>query len=369
MMSPRVLHVQTDTGLVGGIANYIGSLCGEDSGFDVYVTVAGLDDAYLSADRLYPGAHLLPIESSYSARSFRAYVSSLVRLIQLNEIQIIHAHALRSALAATLAARQAGIPIVYTNHGLRFTQKSHRVTAAVFEWLEKFVCRSVSDVVCIRPYDAQILLSKRWVLPNRLHTIRTRIDASTPKLVSSDDKAPLLIGVGSLIDVKRPDVFLSWLYEIKKLSIPFRAAWLGDGPLMTSLKNKASSMGIAVEWLGHVQKHDLLCYLNEASVLLLTSKFEVLPLSVLEAYSQGTPVVGTFFPGVHDFLIDEKTGLIVSSSDPKNAAAAIAKLIINPKKINDLSIGARSFFYREHSGVAEMRAIYGKIYQRCLVGE
>lgn len=366
--SPRVLHVQTDTGLTGGVAHYIAALMRDADGVhgQDWVTVAPDLIGSEAVQASYAGASLLPMPPTYRPWRLGAYIEQLARHVRDHQIDVIHAHAARAGFAAAEVARRTGCALVYTNHGLRFAQKDSWPASALFEWAERRVCDVASAVVCVRPFDEVALRARHWIDPAKLHTVRTRLDVPVVERLPVDLARPVLMGCGSLIDVKRPDRFLQWLSALSASGVSFEAHWLGDGPLLPHMKSMAAALGISVHWHGHQSRPVVSAWMQRAALLLLTSDFEVFPLSVMEGYACGLPVVATRFPGVHDIVQEGVTGILVDRDDPVQAAACIVNLMRAPGVMGDMSRHAQSFFVEKHGGVAGMRSAYARLYRQCL---
>jgi colanic acid/amylovoran biosynthesis glycosyltransferase len=364
----RILHLQTDSGLAGGVANYISALTTAARGgpCDDWVTVAPDAVGASKARAMYPGASLLAMPPTYSAWRSGAYVERLAQFVEAEGIQVLHAHAARAGFAAAAVARRTGCPLVYTNHGLRFSQKSSWLASAMFEQAERRICDAARAVVCVRPFDEAVLRQRGWVDSSKLRTIRTRLDVPLADRQPKPVQRPVLIGCGSLIGVKRPDRFLRWLGALSAMQVPFEAHWLGDGPLLPRMKALAEELGVSVQWHGHLNRLEVLDWMQRASLLLLTSEFEVFPLAVMEGYASALPVVATRFAGVRDVVAEGVTGILVEGESPAQAAAAIADLWRRPEALAEMGRQAQAFFAQEHQGVVQMRAAYDLLYRHCV---
>jgi len=367
---PAVLHVQTDTGLSGGIAGYVSTLvrAPELEAYRFVTVVPGAEVDPARTRVMYGTALPVALPSSYGLRTWRSYVRSLEQLVIEHRIALMHAHALRSALACAWVSRRTGVPFVYTNHGLRFTQKPAGPARRVFRAWEAWVCLHARAVVAIRPFDASRLLEYRLLAPERLHTVLTRIDARLASRDVTPERAwpPSLLGIGSLIDVKRPDRFIEWVHALQRLGTPVQASWIGDGPLRKALQEQASRRGVDIQWRGHLEAQEVATALSQAFVLALPSQFEVFPLVALEAYSHGVPVVAGRFDGVQDFLDEGRTGLIVPADDPERVATSLTQLLVDRERWQAFSDHARQVFAARFEGSGRMAADYAALYRACL---
>jgi len=100
---------------------------------------------------------------------------------------------------------------------------------------------------------------------------------------------------------------------------------VGDGPLKNELIEYANNLGISekVEFLG--QRDDIPYLLESSDIFMLSSLWEGLPLSVLEAMAAGLPIISTDVGGVKDIVKDN--GILVEKSNAEKLCEAITKLV------------------------------------------
>jgi glycosyltransferase involved in cell wall biosynthesis len=91
-------------------------------------------------------------------------------------------------------------------------------------------------------------------------------------------------------------------------------------------------------WLGREAAGQLL---SRASVFVLPSYAEGLPMSVLEAMAAGCPVVATRVGGIPDLITDGVDGLLVPPGDPHALAAALERILRDPAFARQLGNAAR----------------------------
>lgn len=370
----RVLQLQTDTGVTGGISAYIGELVRSPAmiEYSFVVTAANLVANAQPIRELYgPRLSMAEMPKSYSLWSLPSYVMRLRALFRSHQIDIVHAHAVRSALAAAIAALIDGIPLVYTNHGLRYTQKRSLAGKILFKMIEWFVCRVAKKVCAIRRFDYDVLVNSRGCR-SKLCLIETRIRA--PLSLSAPDclndsvrlmRSPwILVGIGSLIEVKRPDRFLEWIRALRHSHLDISATWIGDGPLRLALEERARALNLPVTFLGHQPRDQVFRILATAHLLLLTSEFEVFPFAVLEAYSQGVPVISNCFTGAEEFVGDGRTGLLVNADSPDDVAHRVADLLRDKGLLEGMGRAARTEFASRFGNPDVMALAYSGIYAK-----
>ena len=121
--------------------------------------------------------------------------------------------------------------------------------------------------------------------------------------------------------------------------------WLiGTGPLEDRLKQQAHARGVAdaVSFMGH--RADVPDLLAAADLFVLPSRFEGLPLAVLEAMAHGLPVVATRVGGTDEVVIDGVTGRLVDPGDPHGLATAIGDLLADRARARALGREGRARF-------------------------
>ena len=103
---------------------------------------------------------------------------------------------------------------------------------------------------------------------------------------------------------------------------------LGDGPERERLERQAESLGIAdrVRFLGAGSRDDVLALFRAVDVALVTSAWENLPHTLLEALAAGTPVVATAVGGIPEIVVHEDNGLLVPPGDVDAIAGAIERM-------------------------------------------
>jgi glycosyltransferase involved in cell wall biosynthesis len=103
---------------------------------------------------------------------------------------------------------------------------------------------------------------------------------------------------------------------------------LGDGPERAALERQAGGLGIAgrVRFLGAGTRDEVLTLFRAADAALITSAWENLPHTLLEALAVGAPVIATAVGGIPEVVVDGENGVLVPANDPEAIATAIRRL-------------------------------------------
>ena len=180
--------------------------------------------------------------------------------------------------------------------------------------------------------DLQALLRRPGipvrVLYNPIWPLRPAPDAEPgrlhPWLAEAD---PVLVTIGRLVPQKNHRNLLEALSLVRG-DRPVRLLVLGDGPLRAELEAHAATLGVrdAVAFLGF--RREVADFLRFSDVFVLSSDWEGLPLSLMEALMMGTPVVSTDCrSGPRELLEEGRYGELVPVRDPRKLAEAVLRTL------------------------------------------
>ena len=159
---------------------------------------------------------------------------------------------------------------------------------------------------------------------------------------STDGRNPrspvTLLTVGRAVDKKGFDDLLRALARLPREQ-HWQLLHVGDGPRLPMLERLARELGVAdrIRWLGAHAHAVVLGAYRAADVFVLPSRIahdgdrDGLPNVLLEAQSQRVACVSTRVSGIPELIIDGVTGLLVPPRAPDDLAAALSRLIGEPK--------------------------------------
>ncbi|HEX3333664.1 MAG TPA: glycosyltransferase family 4 protein [Acidimicrobiales bacterium] len=151
---------------------------------------------------------------------------------------------------------------------------------------------------------------------------------------------PLVVAVGRLVPVKRFDVLLRALAEVKEDRPELRAVIVGEGYERPALEALRSELG-ATEWVdlpGHVEDDDLRSWYRRAWVVASSSQREGWGMTLTEAAACGTPAVATNIAGHADAVVDGESGVLVD--DVRELPGALGRVLDDDVLRSRLSKGA-----------------------------
>jgi glycosyltransferase involved in cell wall biosynthesis len=130
-----------------------------------------------------------------------------------------------------------------------------------------------------------------------------------------------------------------------------RVVLVGSGPEEAALRQLASELEADVVFAGYMEKPALKQLIGESRALVLPSEwYENAPVSVLEAYALGRPVIGTRIGGIPELIVHNKTGVLVEPGDVGMLAEALAGVAELPRNTRTrLGAAGRNWVRREFS--------------------
>lgn len=336
-MPASVVHVAESTGWAGGERYLLGLATELDrKRFKLSVIVPG--DGLL-VDRL----RALDIETRRVPLNERlvspAAFLGLVRTLRRLHPAIVQSHGARSNVYTRLAARYVGVPIVFsTVHNSLFDYEVAGWRRALYVLAERLTSPLADRILSVSEAIARDLVARYRIDAARTAIVRNGIDAWAfrPARERSVVRAELGIADGRRVIVMAgrmtPQKGWDVLLEAAARLAPARTdlAWVlvGDGPLRPALTRRAAELGVAVRFTG--ARSDMADILGCADVVVLASRSEGLPFTLLEAMALGKPVVATRVGGVPEVVEDGRTGRLVPRDDPAALASAVAGVLDAP---------------------------------------
>lgn len=166
--------------------------------------------------------------------------------------------------------------------------------------------------------------------------------------------------VGRLIPEKG---ILTLLAAWERIGAKLPLTILGDGPLRTEVASAVESSGGAIRWLGWRSRSEVDAALGVASVLISPSLWvEAGPLSVIESFARGTPVIASRLGSLAEFVRPGVSGDLFDPGNPAALVEAVERFLSLPDSGQRMRESAREIFldtYSVEKAYDNMLALYG----------
>lgn len=300
------------------------------------------------------GVPVIPIV--VGARSYLNEYRQLTGLIARLHPGIVHTHGYRSDVIGAAAARANRVPTVSTVHGFTGGGLRNRV----YELVQSRALRRADAVIAV---SAPLVgrLAQAGVRRERIHCVpngfavtdETVARSAARRQLGINDEALVVGWVGRLSREKGPDVMLDALVECDP---SWRLSIIGEGPELDQLTRQAAELGIAERILWHGAVAGAGSLLTAFDALVLSSRTEGTPITLLEAMNARVPIVATRVGGIPD-VVTSAHAILVAPEQPMAIAAALAKLQLEPSAAARRSEEARKRLLQSYSSAAWLDAV------------
>ena len=247
-------------------------------------------------------------------------------LVRDQGIRLVHLHAgiAWEGHDSAQAAREADARVLRTEHlPYLLTDPDQREGyVAAIDHVDRVLC--VSDGARQSFAAEGVPADKLCAVPNGIPDPGPApADGVRAELGLGPDDA-LVLTVGRFTPQKAYDVWLDAVGPVLDAAPHARLVWVGDGPLWTEIRDEVERRGLGdrVRLVG--RRGDVPRLMAAADLFVLPSRFEGLPLVVLEALAAGLPVVATRVVGSEEAVRDGETGRLVPPEDAASLADAVA---------------------------------------------
>lgn len=151
-----------------------------------------------------------------------------------------------------------------------------------------------------------------------------------------------LVYVGTFHRVKRLDLLMQTLAQVRRQRPQTNLLMVGDGPERAALESLVCDLGLqeAVSFVGRQDFGDLPRFYGDARVFVMTSQSEGLPMSMIEAMSMGLPVIVPAVGDIEEIAKHQQNALIFPAFDTEACANAIVTLLEDRDLYQRLRAGA-----------------------------
>ncbi len=317
--------------------------------------------------------HLVPeLERAISPRrDVQAYLA-LRDFFRAERPDIVHTHSSKTGILGRLAAKAAKVPtIVHTVHGYAFPGESRQAIKAIFKFLERKAGQATNRMIVLNDTDKAIARDLLGVPESRLTLLPNGVDIDTYAPTTPERRAALradafgihdadhvIVGmIGRLWLQKNPQCFVRAAIRVTALRPNVSFFMIGDGEFRAELEAAIQASGDAqrIRILGW--RSDVPELLKALDVMVLPSRWEGMPLAILEAMSSAVPVVASDIPGNHHLVEDGSDGRLFPLDDDEALAAALIDLVDDPGRRARFSAQARAKVLARYTLSARMDKI------------
>ncbi len=249
---------------------------------------------------------------------------SLLKVVRAEQPVLLHAHSSKAGMIARLVGFFLNVPVIYTVHGWGFGKGRTKVQSAfvfVTEWLLALI--PGSRYIFVSEADRHIGLGQLKLAPHRCVTIHNGVADHGCR--SDVNHSTAVIMSARVCHAKNHDLLLR---SFDDCATRFRLVLVGEGTASPEFLRRVAINSPKhherVECLG--LSNQLPHLLAQAGIFVLCSRYEGLPLSIIEAMCAGLPIVATDVGGVRELVEEGVNGFLVQPDDQAGLTSCLDRL-------------------------------------------
>lgn len=259
-----------------------------------------------------------------AARQVRQYV-------QQHQIDLIHTHLTDADIIGRFVGRTLKLPVLSTMHNMPHNYARQRPDRY---WLERLTARYLTTHLVAVSDAIRRLYIAQWGIPHgRIsavnNSVRMEPFLAVPTGVPTlrQYPGPVITNVARLNPQKAQHILLEAAQIVLRQIPQARFLLVGKGHLEGQLRQQAQALGIGENVVFTGVRHDIPDILAQTDLFALSSLWEGVPLSVIEAMAAARPVVVTDVGGNSELVESGRSGLLAPANDAPALAAALLTLL------------------------------------------
>ena len=298
------------------------------------------------------GAEVHCFEAKNNLQMLMQY-NKVISFCKEKKIDIIHCHLPWSGFLGRIIHEKSDIPLVYTEHNIQ--EHYHVVTKSINKFsfnkqdlaigVSADVSRSIKENI-----DPEIPVQ---TILNGVNTESFQRDNDKRSILRKDLKIPdEAVVVGTIAVFREQKAILDWVKAFKEVNKQFPDIYgiiVGAGPQKEEIENLVKELELQDRITMPGLQTDTISYFSAMDIYMMSSKFEGLPIALLEAMSMECAVVSTRAGGVVEVVRDEIDGLLSEVGDYMSLSKNVKRLIKDPELQKKIQKNARERVKTEFS--------------------
>jgi glycosyltransferase involved in cell wall biosynthesis len=298
----------------------------------------------------------------------------LVRVLRSGKVDVVHAHKFGSNLWAAMLKPRGRLPVLIAHeHSWSYEGTLRRVVD------RELIARRSDAIVAVSPTDRTRMIELERIprrkvvfIPNGIPD-RTAGDAERARRELGLSASDRIVGtVCGLRPEKELETALRALGRLAPHRPGLRFVVVGDGPERSRLERLSHELGVPTVFLGHRPNEEMPDLLAAMDVLVCSSRFEGMPLAVLEWMAAGKAIVASRVGGIPSILEDDHEGLLVPPRDFVAFADAIARLLDDPverRRLGEAAQRRQREEFRFDRTISLLERLYEQLHEEAAAGD
>lgn len=292
-------------------------------------------------------------------------IVELRRIIKEESPDIVHLHSSKAGVIGRLSSigLRKKSKVIFTVHGWAFTDGvSSRLKKSLYRIIEKSVRHFTDLFICVSYYDKKI--GRRDKVLDSTSNVKVIHNGSTTpseQSINYSVHTPLrLVMIARFSPQKDQETLIKAVTKLPKDS--YKLTFVGDGETLQTNKELVSKYGLNhnIKFVGF--KDDISNELINNDVYILSTHYEGLPISIIEAMSYGLPIIASDIGGNNELIKNKENGFLVHNVE--ELAKSLLFFINNPNEIKKMGKESFSLYKSEfdlESRLEEINKVYNTL--------
>lgn len=251
----------------------------------------------------------------------------------------------RIMLLKKISKKVKKIPVIISIRNDPTIEYKNKILKSIMKFLYKDVNGMVFQTQKAKNYfDNIIKTSNKIIIPNPIDEkffIKSKEDV---------EKENIIISVGRLEKQKNHKILIDAFYNANKINDSFILNIYGSGSLESKLKKQIKELKLEDKVFLKGDVKSIEEELNKAKIFVLTSNYEGMPNSLMEAMTIGLPCISTNCPcgGPRELIKNNYNGILIDVGDTKALEEKMKEVLLNKEFAEKLSNNAKQSMEKYH---------------------
>ncbi|MDR1942282.1 MAG: glycosyltransferase family 4 protein [Endomicrobium sp.] len=283
---------------------------------------------------------------------------AIYKVLKKEKPDIVHTHSSKAGILGRIAAKLAAIKtIIHTIHGYGFNETQPKPVKYFYILLEKFCAHLTDRLIAVSKEDIKKGIFYKIAKEEKFVLIRAGIDIDYYKNYIPDPFFRKSLGISAdakiitTIGPFKPQKNLKDFIEAANITLKTiaQAVFLivGDGELRKQIESQIASYGLQNKILLLGWRSDIAKILRASDLYVMTSLWEGLPCTIIEAMCCAVPVIANGVDGVKEIISEAVNGYKTQPYHYQDTAAKITELLKNETLLKDMGVNAKNSITEE----------------------
>ncbi len=302
---------------------------------------------------------------------------ALIKYLKKNKFDIVQTSLFNANFHGRIAAILAKVPIILSEeHSEHYQYNSIKFLPYIWSdkilsvFTERIICCSKNLMHSLAKLE-NIPLSKFFLLLNAFNAEKLEVKtdaAQVRKTLGLSDEDLVITNIAALSYRKGQDLLIKAFKMVNERFPHSRLIFIGrEVPCFRAgLDKLVGHLGIGDKIIFLGQKMDVADYLNITDIFVLSSRFEGIPLVLLEAMYMQVPVIAIDVGGIGEVVTHDKDGILVKQNNPESVSLAITELLNNREKRNYLGQSGKKTVIERFGAeryINQLEGLYSQLYR------